>query len=169
MYLIFCMIWILSCIFVSWLVGVIVVIYVSCGLYCNPAVMLPLVLIPLASRVWFFAHVVSEGVSESISCGFRRVAGILRIPVRGRHSVLAEYVNFWLCTNPLMRLLWVWCEGSFQGSREEDDIIWSRRVRSLSLGMPPWFIPAYFKKTQSSKLGDAQGIPFIINNLSGHL
>ena len=62
----------LYCIFVSWLVGVVVVIYVSCGLYCNPVVMLPLVLIPLASRVWFVAHVVSEGVSESISCGFRR-------------------------------------------------------------------------------------------------
>src|SRR5215203_361429 len=32
--------------------------------------------------------------------------------------------------------------------------------------MSPWFIPAYFKKTQASKLGDAQGIPFFIN-LSG--
>ena len=29
----------------SWLIGVVVVIYVSCGLYCNPVVMLPLVLI----------------------------------------------------------------------------------------------------------------------------
>ena len=27
------------------------------------------------------------------------------------------------------------------------------------LGDAPWFIPAYFKKTQASKLGDAQGIP----------
>ena len=75
--------------------------------------------------------------------------------------------NFWLCTNPLMSLFRVWCGGSFQGSREENDIIWSRRVKSLSLGMPPWFIPAYFKKTQASKLGDAQGIPFFIDNLSG--
>ena len=83
----------------------------------------------------------------------------------GNDCVLAEHVNFWLCTNPLMRLLWVWCEGSFQGSREEDDIIWSRRVKSLSLGMPRWFIPAYFKKTQASKLGDAQGIPFFIDNI----
>src|SRR5215204_3542094 len=65
-----------------------------------------------------------------------------------------------------MSLLEVWCEGSFQGSREEDDILRSRRMKSLSLGMPPWFIPAYFKKTQASKLGDAQGIPFFIN-LSG--
>ncbi|KAK1687168.1 hypothetical protein QYE76_048016 [Lolium multiflorum] len=32
--------------------------------------------------------------------------------------------------------------------------------------MPPRFIPAYFKKTQASKLGDAQGIPFFIDNLS---
>ena len=66
-----------------------------------------------------------------------------------------------------MSLFRVWCGGSFQGSREEDDILWSRRVKSLSMGMPPWFIPAYFKKTQSSKLGVAQGIPFFINNLSG--
>ena len=29
--------------------------------------------------------------------------------------------------------------------------------------------PAYFKKTQASKLGDAQGIPFFIYKLSGHL
>ena len=71
--------------------------------------------------------------------------------------VTSEHVNFWLCTNPLMSLFRVWCGGSFQGSREEDDILWSRRVKSLSLGMPPWFIPAYFKKTQASKLGDAQG------------
>ncbi|KAK1692240.1 hypothetical protein QYE76_008937 [Lolium multiflorum] len=28
-----------------------------------------------------------------------------------------------------------------------------------------WFIPAYFKKTQASKLGDAQGIPFFIDNI----
>ncbi|KAK1628450.1 hypothetical protein QYE76_002765 [Lolium multiflorum] len=32
--------------------------------------------------------------------------------------------------------------------------------------MPRWFIPAYFKKTKASKLGDAQGIPFFIDNLS---
>ena len=32
-------------------------------------------------------------------------------------------------------------------------------MKRQSLGMPPWFIPAYFKKTQASKLGDAQGIP----------
>ncbi|KAK1692799.1 hypothetical protein QYE76_009496 [Lolium multiflorum] len=31
--------------------------------------------------------------------------------------------------------------------------------------MPPWFIPAYFEKTQASKLGDAQGIPFFIDNI----
>ncbi|KAK1679548.1 hypothetical protein QYE76_040396 [Lolium multiflorum] len=58
-------------------------------------------------------------------------------------------------------------DGSFQGSREEDDILRSRRMKSLSLGMPRWFIPAYFKKTQASKLGDAQGIPFFIDKVSG--
>ena len=79
--------------------------------------------------------------------------------------VTSEHVNFWLCTNPLMSLFWVWCGGSFQGSREEDDTIWSRRVKALSLGMPRWFTPAYFKKTQASKLGDAQGIPFFIDNI----
>ena len=73
--------------------------------------------------------------------------------------VPSENVNFWLCTDPLMSLFWVWCGGSFQGSREEDDTIWSRRVKSLSLGMPPWFIPAYLKKTQASKLGDALASP----------
>jgi hypothetical protein len=31
--------------------------------------------------------------------------------------------------------------------------------------MPRWFTPAYFKKTQASKLGDAQGIPFFIDNI----
>ncbi|KAK1603061.1 hypothetical protein QYE76_017249 [Lolium multiflorum] len=31
--------------------------------------------------------------------------------------------------------------------------------------MPRSFIPAYFKKTQASKLGDAQGIPFFIDNI----
>ena len=77
----------------------------------------------------------------------------------GNDCALAEHVNFLLCTNPLMSLFRVWCGGSFQGSREEDDTIWSRRVKSQSLGMPPWFIPAYFKKTQASKLGDSQGIP----------
>ncbi|KAK1662905.1 hypothetical protein QYE76_051064 [Lolium multiflorum] len=56
-------------------------------------------------------------------------------------------------------------EGSFQGSREEYDILRSRGVKALSLGMPPWFTPAYFKKTQVSKLGDAQGIPFFIDNI----
>ncbi|KAK1642667.1 hypothetical protein QYE76_060472 [Lolium multiflorum] len=56
-------------------------------------------------------------------------------------------------------------EGSFQGSREEYDILRSRGVKALSLGMPRWFTPAYFKKTQASKLGDAQGIPFFIDNI----
>ncbi|KAK1678559.1 hypothetical protein QYE76_039407 [Lolium multiflorum] len=31
--------------------------------------------------------------------------------------------------------------------------------------MPRWFTPAYSKKTQASKLGDAQGIPFFIDNI----
>ncbi|KAK1630717.1 hypothetical protein QYE76_005032 [Lolium multiflorum] len=31
--------------------------------------------------------------------------------------------------------------------------------------MPRWFTPAYFKKTQASNLGDAQGIPFFIDNI----
>jgi hypothetical protein len=77
----------------------------------------------------------------------------------GNDCVLSEHVNFLLCTNPLMRLFWVGCGGSFQGSREEDDIIRSRRMKSLSLGMPTWFIPAYFKKTQASKFGDAHASP----------
>ena len=48
-------------------------------------------------------------------------------------------------------------------------MIRSRRVKSQSLGMSLWYIPAYLKKTQTSKLGDAQGIPFFINKVSGHL
>ena len=79
--------------------------------------------------------------------------------------VTSEHVSFWLCTNPLMSLFRVWCGGSFQGSREEYDATWSRRVKALSLGMPRWFTPAYSKKTQASKLGDAQGIPFFIDNI----
>ncbi|KAK1682456.1 hypothetical protein QYE76_043304 [Lolium multiflorum] len=58
-------------------------------------------------------------------------------------------------------------EEVFKG--QERRMMRSRRVKSLSLGMPRWFIPAYFKKTQASKLGDAQGIPFFIDKLSGLL
>ena len=50
----------------------------------------------------------------------------------------------------------------FSRSREKDDIIGSRRVKSLSLGRLPWISQAYFKKTQASKLWDDQGIPFFI-------
>ena len=82
----------------------------------------------------------------------------------GIDCIITEYENFLLCTN-LLILSWVWCEGSFQGSSEKGDIMWSRRVKSLSLGMPPWFIPTIFRETQASKLGDAQGIPFFINKL----
>ena len=78
--------------------------------------------------------------------------------------------EFWLCTNPLMRItMRLWCEGSFQVLIEENDVTWSRRVKSQSLGMSPWYIPEYLQKTQASKLGDAQGIPFFINKVSGHL
>ena len=35
-------------------------------------------------------------------------------------------------------------------------------MKSLSLGRLPWISPSYFKKTQASKLGDDQGIPFFI-------
>ena len=56
----------------------------------------------------------------------------------------------------------------FKG-QERRVMIGSRRVKSLSLGRLPWISPAYFKKTQASKLGDAQGIPFFIAKLSGHL
>ena len=38
-------------------------------------------------------------------------------------------------------------------------------MKSLSLGRLPWISPAYFKKTQASKLGDAQGIPFFIGKI----
>ena len=51
-----------------------------------------------------------------------------------------------------------WCEGSFQVLREEDDITRSRRAKSLSLGRLPWISPAYFKKTQTSKLVHQQTI-----------
>ena len=56
----------------------------------------------------------------------------------------------------------------FSSVRREDDIMISRRVKIQSLGMSPWYIPEYLKKTQASKLGYAQGIPFFISNLSGH-
>ena len=72
------------------------------------------------------------------------------------------------CTNLLMmKAVKFWCEGSFQVLIEENDVTWSRRVKSLSLGRLT--SPAYFKKTQASKLGDAQGIPFFIYKLSGPL
>ena len=38
-------------------------------------------------------------------------------------------------------------------------------MKSLSLGRLPWISPAYFKKTQASKLGDALGIPFFIGKI----
>ena len=44
-----------------------------------------------------------------------------------------------------------------------------KKSEKPKLGIPPWCIQAYFKKTQASNLGDAQGIPFFINKLSGHL
>ena len=49
--------------------------------------------------------------------------------------------------------------------QERRMIQYDQEEKSLSLGMPPWFIPAYFKKTQASKLVDAQGIPFFIDNI----
>ena len=57
----------------------------------------------------------------------------------------------------------------FSSIKREDDMMRSRRVKSQSLGISPWYIPAYLKKAQASKLGDAQGIPFFINKVSGHL
>ena len=70
------------------------------------------------------------------------------------------------CTNLLiMKVVKFWCEGSFQVLIEENDVTWSRRVKSLSLGRLT--SSAYFKKTQASKLGDAQGIPFFIYKSSG--
>jgi hypothetical protein len=67
------------------------------------------------------------------------------------------------CTNLLMiKAVKFWCEGSFQVLIEENDATWSRRVKSLSLGRLT--SPAYFKKTQASKLGDAQGIPSASTN-----
>ena len=78
-----------------------------------------------------------------------------------------EKIILW-CTNLLMmKAVKFWCEGSFQVLIEENDATWSRRVKSLSLGRLT--SPAYFKKTQASKLGDAQGIPFFIYKLSGPL
>ena len=78
-----------------------------------------------------------------------------------------EKIILW-CTNLLtMKAVKFWCEGSFQVLIEENDATWSRRVKSWSLGRLT--SPAYFKKTQASKLGDAQDIPFFIYKLSGPL
>ena len=51
-----------------------------------------------------------------------------------------------------------------------------KKSEELKLGDAPMDHPsifqedssAYFKKTQASNLGDVQGIPFFINNLSDH-
>lgn len=48
----------------SWLIGVVVVISVSCGLYCKPVVMLLLVVIPPASRACFDVYELLVGVSK---------------------------------------------------------------------------------------------------------
>ena len=42
-----------------------------------------------------------------------------------------------------------------------------KKRKELKLGEA--YLPGYFKKTQASKLGDAQGIPFFIYKLSGPL
>ncbi|KAK1642078.1 hypothetical protein QYE76_059883 [Lolium multiflorum] len=55
----------------------------------------------------------------------------------------------------------------FKG-QERSMIYYDQEVKALSLGMPGGS-PAYFKKTQASKLGDAQGIPFFIDNIIGFL
>ena len=76
--------------------------------------------------------------------------------------VVWKKIILW-CTNLLMiKAVKFWCEGSFQVLIEENDATWSRRGKSLSLGRLT--SPAYFKKTQASNLGDAQGIPFFIYN-----
>ena len=67
----------------------------------------------------------------------------------------------------MMKAVKFWCEGSFQVLIEENDATWSRRVKNLSLGRLT--SPEYFKKTQASKSGDAQGIPLFIYKLSGPL
>ena len=54
----------------------------------------------------------------------------------------------------MIRAIKFWCEGSFQVLIEENDTTWSWSVKSLSLERLT--SPAYFKKTQASKLGDAQ-------------
>ena len=40
-----------------------------------------------------------------------------------------------------------------------------KKSEELKLGEAPMISPAYFKKTQASKLGDAQGIPFFIDKI----
>ena len=54
----------------------------------------------------------------------------------------------------------------FQVLIGENDATWSRRGKSLNLGRLT--SQAYFKKTQASKLGDAQGIPLFIYNYQVH-
>ena len=44
-----------------------------------------------------------------------------------------------------------------------------KKSEKLKLGEAPMDLPNIFKKTQASKLGVAQGIPFFFNKLSGHL
>ena len=44
-----------------------------------------------------------------------------------------------------------------------------KKSEKPNLGMSPWYIPEYLKKTQTSKLGDAHDISFFINKVSGHL
>ena len=83
--------------------------------------------------------------------------------------VMAENENFWLCTNPLMRITMSFGMKKVFKDQERgwyDDI---KKSEKPKLGMSPWYILAYLKKTQASKLGDAQGIPFFINKVSGLL
>ena len=81
--------------------------------------------------------------------------------------VTSEHVNFWLCTNPLMSLFRVWCGGSFQGSREEDDILWSRRVKSLSLGIPRGSSLHISRRLKHLSLGMPKASPSSSTTLSG--
>ena len=57
----------------------------------------------------------------------------------------------------MIRAVKFWCEGSFQVLIKESDATRSRRGKSLSLGRLT--SPAYFKKTQASKLGMPKASP----------
>src|SRR5215217_3471659 len=66
-----------------------------------------------------------------------------------------------------MSLLEVWCEGSFQGSREENDILRSRGVKALSLGMPRGSSLHILRRLKRLSLGMPKASPSSLTTSSG--